>query len=123
SVGDVVCIGCSIHMAGTCGDVVTIGGSISIDGDAKGDVVAILGAIRLDQDAAVGGDVVTIGGRITRHPDSVVRGDMQARSAVPYVIGFVIVPPLPFVLIVALVVWLVRRNRRNTTYYPAQPMR
>lgn len=123
AVGDLVCIGCSIHMAGTCGDVVAIGGSVSIDGDAKGDVVAILGGIRLDQDATVSGDVVTIGGKFLRHPDSVVKGDIQSRSAAPYIIGFILVPLLPFVLIVALIVWLVRRNRRNATPYPAQPVR
>lgn len=39
--GDLVCIGCSIHMMGTCGDVVTIGGSITIDGTVKGDAVTV----------------------------------------------------------------------------------
>src|ERR1017187_4912001 len=33
--GDLVCIGCSIRMEGTCGDVVAIGGSIMVDGTVK----------------------------------------------------------------------------------------
>ncbi len=61
-VGDLVCIGCSIHVAGTCGDIVAIGGRVELEGHARGDVVAVGGGVRLGENAQVGGDVVTIGG-------------------------------------------------------------
>src|ERR1035438_3700835 len=47
NVGDLVCIGCSIRVAGTCGDVVAIGGRIVVDGKVRGSVVAIGGGVLL----------------------------------------------------------------------------
>src|ERR1039458_10684370 len=43
NVGDLVCIGCSIEVAGTCGGVGAIGGSIMVDGTGEGGVGAIGG--------------------------------------------------------------------------------
>ena len=63
-----VCIGCSIRVAGTCGDTVAIGGSIIVEGKVKGDVVAVGGGVRLSDNARVNGDVVTIGGGLSRVP-------------------------------------------------------
>src|ERR1039457_3990022 len=39
NVGDLVCIGCSIEVAGRSGGVVAIGGSIMVGGTVKGTVV------------------------------------------------------------------------------------
>ncbi len=36
AVGDLVCIGCSVHMEGSCDDLVVIGGGAAIDGDVQG---------------------------------------------------------------------------------------
>lgn len=119
-VGDVVCIGCSIHMEGTCGDLVAIGGSVTIDGDVRGDAVAIGGSLRLDEDARVSGDVATVGGRVWRHANATVKGDISSRSGVPLMIGLLVIPLLPFILIVALIVWLVNRGRRPAPVYPGQ---
>jgi hypothetical protein len=119
AVSDIVCIGCSVHMEGSCGDVVTIGGSIEVRGDTEGDVVAIGGTIRLDQDASVGGNVVTVGGRLFRNPGAAVRGNVSTGFGLPYLIGFVVVPFLPLILIVVLIVWLVQRNRRRGPVQPA----
>ena len=122
SVGDVVCIGCSIYMEGSCHDVVAIGGSIAIDGDVAGDAVAVAGSLRLNEDATVAGDAVSVGGSISRHPDAVVKGEMKSQSGIPLLIGLVIVPLLPIILIIALIVWLVGRNRRASPTRAAQRM-
>jgi hypothetical protein len=110
--GDLVCIGCSIRMEGTCGDVVAVGGSIMVDGRVKGDVVAVGGGALLGDNAAVSGDVVTIGGHLSRHANAVVKGDISEQSGALVLLGIFLVPLLPLIVIVALVVWLVRRNRR-----------
>ncbi len=109
--GDLVCIGCSIRMEGTCGDVVAVGGSIMVDGRVKGDVVALGGGALLGDNAAVSGDVVTIGGHLSRHANAVVKGDVSEQSGALVLLGIFLVPLLPLIVIVALVVWLVRRNR------------
>jgi hypothetical protein len=113
STGDLVCIGCSIRVDGSCGDVVAIGGSITINGAAKGDAVAIGGALRLGENSSVGGDVTTIGGRLQRDPNAIVKGSVTAQSGAPILIGIVLVPLIPVILIVALIVWLLGRNRRT----------
>src|SRR5437763_595335 len=44
AVGDAVCVGCSIHIAGRAGgDVVAVGGSVQVDGTVQGDVVVVGG--------------------------------------------------------------------------------
>ena len=79
-VGDVVCIGCSIHMMGTSGDVVAVGGSVAIEGTVRGDVVAVGGGVHLDESASIAGDVVTVGGGLSRHPNAAVKGDGTTQS-------------------------------------------
>jgi len=115
TVGDVVCMFCSIHMAGTSGDTVAILGDIVVDGTAKGDVVSVGGGVKLSEDASVGGDVVAIGRGLYRHPNATVKGETVSQSgplvAIGLFIGLVVVPLLPIALIVALIVWLVRRPR------------
>ena len=111
--GDLVCIGCSIRVEGTCeGDIVAIGGSIALEGDAQGDVVAVGGSIRLGENAVVARDVVTVGGRLWRHPNAVVRGTISTRSGVLIILALVVIPLLPVIVMVALIVWLINRNRR-----------
>jgi len=110
-VGSVVCIGCSVHMMGTSGDVVTIGGSSTIEGTVKGDAVAVGGGIYLGESASVAGDVVTVGGGLSRHPNAAVKGDVTTQSGPLIFLGLVFVPLIPLVLIVALIVWLVKPNR------------
>ena len=110
--GDLVCVGCSIRMAGSCGDIVAVGGSVLVDGTARGDVVAVGGGLRLGENAAVIGDVVTVGGRLLRHPNAIVKGTVSSQSGVLILLGLVLVPLVPVVLFVALIVWLFSRNRR-----------
>ena len=107
-------------MAGSCGDIVAIGGSIDVDGDVSGDAVAIFGSLRLNEDASVGGDAVTVGGRVLRHPNATVKGEISSRSGIPILIAIVVAPLLPLILIVALIVWLVNRSRRSAALPPQQ---
>ncbi len=111
--GSLVCIGCSIRVEGASEDVVAIGGSITVDGTVQGDAVAIGGPIRLGETASVAGDVVTIGGGLSRHPDAVVKGDVTSQSGALVLVGLFLIPLVPVILIVALIVWLVSRNRRT----------
>lgn len=108
--GDIVCIGCSIHMMGTCGDVVAVGGSIIIEGTVKGDAVTVGGGMHLGENASIAGDVVTVGGGLSRHPGAVVKGDVSSQSGALVFLGLFLVPLIPLVLIVALIVWLVKPN-------------
>ncbi len=113
-VGDVVCIGCSIHMMGTSGDVVAVGGNITIDGTVKGDAVVVGGGMHLNENATVSGDLVTIGGGLSRHPSAVVKGDITSQSGTLVFLGLFLVPLIPVILIVALIVWLVQPSRPRT---------
>ena len=112
SVGDVVCIFCSVRMQGRSGDVVAILGSIRIDGEASGDVVAMGGATRLSENAKVAGDVVAIGGGVHRDNNSKVGGEIVSESGFLVLFLLFIVPLIPMVLLVAFIWWLVTRNRR-----------
>jgi hypothetical protein len=118
--GSVVCIGCSIRMDGTSGDVVAIGGSIAVNGNVKGSVVAVGGGALLGENSSVSEDVVTVGGHLSRHPNAVVKGDVSVQSGAPILIAVILVPLLPVFLIVALVVWLVGRNRRPVPVHAGQ---
>ena len=110
--GSLVCIGCSIRMQGTSQDVVAIGGSIMVDGAVKGSVVAIGGGILLGDNASVSEDVVAVGGHVSRHSNAVVKGDVSEQSGAFVFAGIFLIPLIPLILIVALIVWLVSRNRR-----------
>jgi len=113
SVGDVVCLVCSIHIAGTTyGDTVAILGNIVVDGTVNGDTVAVGGGIKLGEDANVGGDTVALGGGVNRHPNAAVKGDVVSQVGPMIFLGLIIVPFLPIILVVCLIVWLVRRDRR-----------
>src|SRR5215469_5539783 len=118
-VDSVVCMFCSIHVAGTSGDTVAILGDIVIDGTTTGDVVSVGGGIKVGEDASVAGDAVAIGRGLYRHPNAVIKGDQVSQSG-PLVyfglfLGLVVIPLLPVILVIALIVWLFRRNR-----YPQQ---
>lgn len=114
-VGNVVCMFCSVRMAGTSDDVVAIFGNVIADGTVNGDVVAVGGGIKLGEDTNISGDAVAIGRGLYRHPNAVVKGEVVSQAGPVILLGLIVVPLLPIILVVALVVWLLRRNR-----YPAQ---
>jgi L-asparagine transporter-like permease len=116
-VGSVVCILCSIRMSGTCGDAVAIFGNIVVDGTVSGDAVSVGGGIKLGEDASVNGDTVAIGQGVYRHPGATVKGQVVSEAGPAIFLGLIVIPLLPVIIVVALVVWLVRRNRHTP---PAQ---
>ncbi len=58
------------------GDVVTLRGTVHVQGEVDGDVVAVFGSVELDSTAYVEGDVVSVGGKIYRSKDAHVGGDL-----------------------------------------------
>jgi hypothetical protein len=124
NVGDVVCIVCSIRVRGqTAGDAVAIGGSISLEDGAQiaGDTVAMAGSVHLESNTKVGGDVVAVAGRIRRDPQAVIGGDVTSIGGVGWAVPILLAPFLLLGGIVALIIWLVQRNRR-TAAVPAYPV-
>lgn len=116
-VGQVVCMFCSIQMSGSADEVVSILGNVIIDGTVNGDVVTVGGGLKLGEDANVNGDAVAVGRGLYRHPNAVVKGEVVSQSGPIILLGLIIVPLLPIILVVALIVWLLRRNRYSA---PAQ---
>jgi hypothetical protein len=59
------------------GQVVAVLGSVRIDGEVTDQVVAVLGSVHLGPEARVAGDVISIGGPVRRAPGAVVRGAVR----------------------------------------------
>ena len=57
------------------GDVVAIGGTITVDGVVSGDCVSIGGSINMGPTGVIEGDGVSVGGCINKEPGSVLEGD------------------------------------------------
>jgi hypothetical protein len=73
------------------GDVVAIGGPVTINGEVTGDVVAVTGGLTLGPRAVVRGEVTAVGGPFKRDPGAQVLGkvnevgiDMNGQSIPPY---------------------------------------
>ncbi len=123
---DLVCIGCSIRVYGqTAGDVVAIAGSVTLEQGAQvaGDTTAVLGDVRLNHAATIAGSVTAVGGMVHRDPSAAIAGDVTSMGGAGWLL-LVLLPP--FLLLggmVALIVWLLRRNRPNpaAAYPTAQP--
>jgi hypothetical protein len=79
--GDVVRIGGSaVNVAENervDGDVVAIGGSVTVDGEVTGDVVAVGGGLTLGPHAVVRGEVTAVGGPFKRDPQAQVFGQVN----------------------------------------------
>jgi hypothetical protein len=57
-------------------DLVAIKGNINVKGDVGGDVVAVLGNVRLFSTARVAGDVVSVGGKVVRDNGAKIKGEI-----------------------------------------------
>jgi len=73
------------------GDVVAIGGAVTINGEVTGDVVAVTGGLTLGPRAVVRGEVTAVGGPFKRDPGAQVLGkvnevgiDVDGRTLPPY---------------------------------------
>ncbi len=88
TVGDAVCIFCSIRVRGTArGDAVAVFGSLEIDGSVEGDAVAVGGNVRLGSGAEVGKVAVSVGGRLERDPQARVGGEATSTPGLAVGLG------------------------------------
>jgi hypothetical protein len=114
NVGDVTCIGCSIHVRGhVSGDATAIGGSIFAEQGAAiaGDATTIGGSARMENGTQVGGDLTTIGGSVRRDPQANVAGDVTAMGGGGWVFLIFLLPFLFVGGIIALIIWMIQRSR------------
>lgn len=58
------------------GDVLVLKGTLQLDGEVEGDVIAIFGDIELGQNAFVDGDVISVNGKVWTEDESNVKGDI-----------------------------------------------
>jgi len=114
---EVTCFSCSVYVRGqVSGDITTFGGSVVLDQGAMvaGEITSFLGDVRADENTKIAGDVTVMGGRLRRQPSTMIAGEVttfQSRALV----YLILLSPFVFLAgIIALVIWLVRRNRRPT---------
>lgn len=86
STGEIIRFGSPITVhAGQAvdGDVVSIGGSVRVEGLVKGSVTAVGGDVTLVPGARVDGDVVCMGGTLRQEPGSSISGQLVTAPRVP----------------------------------------
>jgi predicted acyltransferase (DUF342 family) len=116
-VGDVTCLNCSIYVRGQVGgDILAIHGNVVLYEGAQigGDIASLAGNVRLESGTQVGGDVAAIGGTVRRDSGAKVGGDVASTPGAGWVAVIFALPLLFIGAIVALIIWLVQRNRRTT---------
>jgi len=99
--GDVVCIGGKVTVAGeVTGDVVIIGGSLDLSGSVRGDVVGVGSAFTLAQGSTIDGELVNVLGALDN------RGARVAGQKVNIPFGLMI-PGVkaPFAVLGAIIFW------------------
>jgi cytoskeletal protein CcmA (bactofilin family) len=75
---DVMTVGGSVHIDGEVNrDVSAVGGSVRVNGRVGGDVTAVGGSVHLGPHAEVMGDVAAIGGTVVREPGAIVHGSLS----------------------------------------------
>lgn len=122
--GDVTCVNCSIYLRGqAAGDVTAFHGNVVIETGAQvaGDVTAIWGDIRSESGTQVAGDATAIAGTVRRDSLSVMSGDVTALEGSKWLIAMIVPPLLLFGAIIALIIWLLQRNRAKQPVVYAQP--
>jgi len=111
---DVTCINCSVYVRGqVSGDVTTVHGNIVLESGAEvaGDITAIWGNVRTESSTQIAGDLTAVAGSVHRDPQSTSAGDVTALEGTKWLLA-IIVPPIIFLGgIIALIIWLVQRNR------------
>ena len=116
-VGDVTCFNCSIYVRGEAtSDLTAFHGDILIGENAvvAGDVTDFLGDARLANGAKISGGVTVFGGMLHRQPGAMVSGDVTTFENKFLVFLMLLSPLVVLGAIVALIVWVVQRNRRRT---------
>ena len=81
--GNIMRVGSDIHIESdqvVIGDVMAVGGDITVDGHVQGDVVAMGGDVFLHSTGKVDGDVVCMGGELHEDEGSVIGGQRVTAS-------------------------------------------
>jgi cytoskeletal protein CcmA (bactofilin family) len=106
TVGDAVCIGCPIRVAGkVSGDLVAVGGRVQVDGTVQGDTTVVGGDLQLGPGAVIHGDVTLVGGKLQRDPTARVDGDISNPALMVHGGGLalLLLAPFLFMLVVGVV--------------------
>lgn len=85
------------------GDVVAVLGSVRVEGEVTGSVVAVGGSVTVERGADVGGDAVAVGGGLDLDPGSSVAGESISVGILPVPPG---VPTVPLLLGLVAAAWL-----------------
>jgi hypothetical protein len=119
--GDISCFNCSVYVRGRVnGDIAVFGGRVVVEGSVKSDIAVFWGTVRLEDGAQAGGDVAVFGGAIKRAPTATIKGETMSFGRVWVLLPVVMLVVIVWVII-ALIVWLVTRNRRAPIGAPGQP--
>lgn len=76
-------------------DVVAVFGSVDVEGEVEGDVVAVMGSVRLSEGAIVQGEVVSVGGVVDQDDGASIQGQTVSVGFFPVSWGL---PALPLTL-------------------------
>jgi len=85
------------------GSVVSLFGNATVRGHVLGDVVAVIGSVRLEPGAVIDGDAVAVGGKLDQPGGATVRGQSVSLTFFPVWPG---VPPLRGISLTLLVCWI-----------------
>jgi cytoskeletal protein CcmA (bactofilin family) len=113
--GEVTCFGCSVYVRGqVAGDITTFGGNVVLEegGMIAGEVTSFWGDVRAAGNTKLAGDITVMGGRLRRDPTAMVAGEVTTFQSHGLVLIILLSPFLVLAGIIALIIWLVRRNRQ-----------
>jgi cytoskeletal protein CcmA (bactofilin family) len=96
------------------GDATVFAGNLILeqDGMLNGEATSFAGDIRVANGAKIGGDSTAIGGVVRRQPGAMTGGQVTSMQGTIWLVLIFVAPFLFFAGIIALIIWLVRRNRR-----------
>lgn len=115
---EITCFACSVYVRGqVSGDITTFGGSVVLDQGAMvaGEITTFAGDVRADDNTKIAGDVSIFGGRLRRQPSTMVAGEVTVFQSRGLMYLMILSPFLVLAGIIALIIWLIRRNRRPAT--------
>jgi cytoskeletal protein CcmA (bactofilin family) len=98
------------------GNATVFAGNIVLDQDGmvSGEATAIAGDIRVANGAKIGGDSTAIGGAVRRQAGAMMGGEVTSMQGTIWLLLIFVAPFMFLAGILALIIWLVRRNRRPT---------
>jgi cytoskeletal protein CcmA (bactofilin family) len=96
------------------GDTTVFGGNFVLepDGVVNGEATSFGGDIRVASGARIGGSSTAIGGVVRRQPGAMIGGEVTSMQGTAWLFLIFVAPFLFLASIIALIIWLVRRNRR-----------